>query len=448
MDVETLTRIAHIDRPLGAQPNLYPNISSLHPTLLFETSHEVLVGWGDCLMGITINEAVVPGTDTMRRSVECSMAWELDCVACGVSPLDKEHVLVLGVVPLDDENDDEADQDQDNELELQILSRNDGGVLYSDLIPVIKPNTQAPLPGLLAEPASSYKLLSSFALPRMEDSLELEELRTYSGGMEDDFDVQSLFAAVGGDVPKRTFCDSHLQWNVKSILFEEEYRDNLRDDDDDDASSIDSDDYGFILRPAKESEVDGIVANNTLPPTMVIASPNDIILAKTATIDDAITYSLSRNQNSKALNLGLRHRRQLRSYKIGDLADHYLEAVLKLHQSKEVGLEDDSDSKSFAQQLSGRRLSLRRTKLAVRSMPYLLGDRVEAWTKWAKELESIPGSIFLLREYLPVRGKYHSLCYWAQAGLIACLTFDLLLFKNKIRSFPRYSMTKYWKECF
>lgn len=400
MDVETLTKIAHVDRPTGARPTLYPNISSLQPTLLFETSHEVLVGWGDCLMGITVKESSVPGSDTKKRSVECSMAWELDCVACGVSPLDKDHVVVLGLVPFeDDDEDDGEDKDQQNDIELQILSRKDGAVLYSDLLPIEKPELQSPIPGLMAESASAYKLLSSFALPRMTNAFELEELKIHNGGTEDDFDVQALFGAAVGNNSNKDFCDLHLQWNVKSILFDEETDYNAGDEDE---SSVDSDDYGFIFRPAKDSDLDGIAMNDivSLPPSMVIVSPNDVVLAKTATIDDAITHALSKNQNALALNRGLRHRRQLRSYRVGDLTDHYLEALLKLHERQVPS--DDSD---LSEPKAGRSLSLRRMHLAVKSMPYLLGHRVEAWTKWTKELETIPGSIFLLREYLPVRGR-------------------------------------------
>lgn len=115
-DTESLTRIAHIDRPTGARPSLYPTLSSLRPNLHFETSNYILVAWGDCLMGLSIidhsnqrstaassadgqeesptSDSHVPSSQrslqqqqqptVRRRTVECAMAWELDCVASGM----------------------------------------------------------------------------------------------------------------------------------------------------------------------------------------------------------------------------------------------------------------------------------------------------------------------------------------------------------------------------
>jgi hypothetical protein len=350
-------------------------------------------------MGIEVKETFAPGTDTKRRSVECSMAWELDCICCGVVPLDADNVLVLGLVPIEDGQDDDVAKEHNNDLEVQILSRKDGAVMYCDSLPILKSNVESPTAGVLAEPASSYRLLSSFALPRMDDSLELEEMKYISNEMGEDFDMTSLFPAATGDYAKPVFCDSHLQWNAKSIYFDEEELNNFSVGYDDTAS-VDSDDYGFILRPLKDAdikEVEGSAATVS-PPAMVIVCPSGIILSQTSTVDDAVAHALSRNRNSLALSRGLRHKRQLRRYEIGDLVDHYLEAVLRLRPQVEIESEN-SPSKA------DRSLSLRRMELAVKSMPYLLGDRIDQWGKWVKKLESIPGTLFLLREHLPVRGK-------------------------------------------
>ena len=43
LDMEHLIRIAHIDRPTGARPSLYPTVRDLQPTLFFETSKHLLV---------------------------------------------------------------------------------------------------------------------------------------------------------------------------------------------------------------------------------------------------------------------------------------------------------------------------------------------------------------------------------------------------------------------
>jgi hypothetical protein len=79
----------------------------------------------------------------------------------------------------------------------------------------------------------------------------LEELQTWTGeSLVEDFDVNSLFAATSSSKPSLVFTDSYLQLNVQSILFDN--NDNYDDDNSTssaDTDSVDSDDYGFILRP-------------------------------------------------------------------------------------------------------------------------------------------------------------------------------------------------------
>jgi hypothetical protein len=103
-----------------------------------------------------------------------------------------------------------------------------------------------------------------------------------------------------------------------------------------------------------------------------------------ATLDDAVAHALSINKQGLALRRALSHKRQLRRYSISDLVNKYLQALLRLPASD-------------------KSLSLRRMKLAVQAMPVLLGGHVKLWERWAKELEQVPGALFLLRDHLPVR---------------------------------------------
>lgn len=76
MDSDTQTRIAHVDRPAGARPTLYPTVSNLIPTLCFETSNKLLVAWGDCLLTLDVKEQqagrVVPIQDAVVMSTGAS----------------------------------------------------------------------------------------------------------------------------------------------------------------------------------------------------------------------------------------------------------------------------------------------------------------------------------------------------------------------------------------
>lgn len=467
MDADTLTRIAHIDRPTGARPTLYPTISSLRPSLFFERSNSLLVAWGDCLMSMGIREVTtVPVGSAMtgldaggasqtivkRRTVECTMAWELDCVACGVAPLDDDNVVVLGLVPPLDDDEEEVDDivvvhDNDegeqnkigggngasihhggNDLEMQILSRKDGTIVYSDSLPMLKSRLQNQQPqqqtpgGIMAESASSYTLLSSFALPRMDDAAEAEEASLTGQTLEQDFDlnVSSIFSPAS-EIGKRPFRDVHLEWDLKSIMFQEDKRSkpaqsedpisrwhdkkDHTDNGDDDAHSVDSDDYDFIIKALPESELLQHTITIGPAPIMVVTSGSDVILSRMGDVDDAVAHALSRNKRGLALRRALRHKRQLRRYELSDLVSSYLQALLRLRQKTAALLEEDKEDEGKEEDDPLPSLSLRRTKLAVQSMPVLLGGDVALWQRWAQELEGIPGALFLLRDHLPVRGK-------------------------------------------
>jgi len=425
IDSENLTRIAHINRPAGASPFLYPSIRDISPSLVFETCQHLLVGWGDCLMQIYVEEheedasSATPsmsqsagGSETgsrdirIRRTATCTMAWELDCVACDVVPLDSDRVVVLGLVSLTEDSEDDVDHSSpSHDLELQILSRGDGTISYSDSLPLIEGNRGA-IESMLS--ARDFRLLSSFAMPRMTNADETKALRALKGandmgfvGIDVSFDInQPLFAGTDSFAKKGIeFIDPHLEWNIKSIMYDEEIDGETNDfgTSNKDDSSVDSDDYECILRPIETirtlpSQFEDPAATFALPPTMVVCTPSEAILSLTSTVDDAIEYSLDNHKCALALSRGIRHKRQLRRYNLDDLINFYLEAVLRIPRFTKGQEKTTTIS-----------LSLRRMQLAIKAMPVLLGDKIELWERWTKELENIPGSLFLLRKYLPVR---------------------------------------------
>lgn len=426
IDSENLTRIAHINRPAGASPSLYPSIRDVSPSLVFETSQHLLVGWGDCLMQLYVEEHEEEpsfaqnggSSDTgtrdikIRRSASCTMAWELDCVACDVVPLDSDHIVVLGLVSLEEEG-EEGNQMRgpSHDLEMQILSRGDGTISYSDSLPLIE-GKRGSIESMLS--AREFRLLSSFALPRMSNDDETKALRALKGandmgfvGIDVSFDInQPLFAGTDSSANRRIkFRDPHLEWNIKSIMYDEEIdrESTILEESNGDDSSVDSDDYECILRPIEtikplSTQSATPTDQSTLPPTMVVCTQSDAILSLTSTVDDAIEYSLENHKCALALLRGLRHKRQLRRYSLDDLINFYLEAVLRISPRK-----GQSDDGSIAPPNS-LSLSLRRMQLAIKAMPVLLGDRIALWERWTEELEKIPGSLFLMRKYLPVRG--------------------------------------------
>lgn len=434
--MDTSTRIAHVDRPTGARAALYPTITSLRPALVFETSENLLCAWGDCLMTLSVKERLVrsdnlethepedeagaasgqPETQIIkRRTVQCTMAWELDCVACGVVPLDEDHVAVLGLVPTTEDEDGGKPEAISNDLEIQVMSRQDGTVIYADTLPLIQSLNYNG-----TDSASGFTMLSSYALPRMEDTIEAKEDKFLNADDSDDQDVDFQMTLFGGGKTE-PFKDPHTKWSLRQLHFEEgsnsdsdEKDENESRVDEDDDRSVDSDDYSFTLRPTQALQDECIPSSTAFPPLMVVVSPSDAVLVGAREVDDAVSYALSAKKYGLALRRALTYKRQLREYDINELIDEYLRAVLRMNDSEAV--KDDSDDEED----HGTSLSIRRVNLAAGAMPMLLGANILMWERWIAEFSKIPGGLFVLREHLPVRGKLlmkkwsalvFSLCY-------------------------------------
>lgn len=419
-DVIHLVRIAHIDRPAGARPTLYPTVSYLAPSIVFDSPNTVLVAWGDCLLCMTIHQRQSTASNGMstprnddasssagaipKRTVECTMAWELEGIALGVTPLDATHVLVFTLVPplvqegeqLDD--DEEEEEDLTNDVQVQVVSRQTGNVVYCDSLPISRPDAPSveSEAGMAAtviqvDNASLFHLHSSFSMSRDDNS---------GRGTSSSLDA-SPFSPVpltgSSTNQQQNVVDMHRQWNLHSVLYSNEDGSKTVSalDKEDDDSSVDSDDYGFVNRPADGDEIETMIEQQhqtkpSIPPVLWITTPQDCLLVQAATVDDAIAYALEfQKKPALALRRGLLHKRQLRRYSISNLVDEYLSAVLLLK------------SRSGTEK---KKLSLRRMKLAIDAMPSLLGGHAELWERWIDRLEAtIPGALFLLKDAIPVR---------------------------------------------
>jgi hypothetical protein len=499
-DIQLLKPIAHVDRPIGAQPSLYYwgnntmkdndnnetmndnnnnnkplNITEIKsetldntlndvdiplghvkPHLYFETSRSLLVAWGDCLMTLTISDSannmittVVPATSDnttsqiptpsntpmtnsgsnnnnnslpiRKRIVTCTMAWELDgIVAADVVPIDERHLAILGHVLWDDddENNDHDKEDKKKhlnqrlipnpyEMEIQILDRINGSILYADLLQLQQPvslQMDTVATNATVQQQKSYicynqncRLLSSFSLPRMDDVLELKEEKG-----ENIFDI----------IPTVKFVDSHLKWNLNMVAFQNyiDDKENITESKyEDDTDSVDSDDYDFVFRVNKNSESDTNIKEVTAPPILMIVSDTDTVLARVRDLDDAIHFALERNKPALALRHALScSTHQLRRHKMNDLINTYLRSLLRIPNASNASLRKSqakSEKPKSKKVHAIHRLSLRRMTLAAQSLPFLLGGNVEMWNFWISELEKIPGALFVVRKYIPVRGK-------------------------------------------
>lgn len=413
-----MSRIAHIDRPSGARASLYPHISSLSPTLVFERSDSLLICWGDCLMNMAIvkksrtgsGDIDVNGKTGSRMTVRCEMAWEMDCVGCSVQPIDKEFVAVLGLSSATSSGDDLEDEDgedlirNENEndpidslgryfVELQIIKRSDGSMISSDVLPlavndlskITKPSTK------------DIVLASSFCTPRMEDGVEADgEDAMVEENTEVDIQniiMSTMVSSIKEEQPKNVFTDQHMRWNMngyRRAIFDDYYQ---QDDTEQEScassvSSDDSDDYTFLFRPNKTTPCSTKMLTNI--PNMIVRSRDDLVLAQFRDVDDAIDHAQLTRKYGLVLRYGLNHRQLLRRHSLQTVIEDYLNVVLNPSET----LEDYE---------SPRLLSIRRLNIAAKAAPILIGGNIELWERWVNEFSTIPGGLLILRPHVPVR---------------------------------------------
>jgi hypothetical protein len=368
-------------------------------------------------MGMKIYDAKSKDGKEKKKMVECCMAWELDCVACSVVPVDERHVAVLGLVPcsasaaaLEEDGDADFLRDEeyfgnggvvaggDNMLELQIISREDGKAVSCDRIPMLDKIDSMGDGGSSSNNkphVADFRLLSSYATQRMEDLAEWDAL--------DDGEKETIRNEVDMSefMSNQTFPDAHLRWSLEkdvcTIKFAIENdvssKVTIEEEENDEQStssehSVLSDDYVFALsEPLQEILSDPVETTRAQPPTMVVIYKHDACLVQTRDADDAISYARSLGKPALALKTALAHRRDVRRHGIDMLVDEYFLALLRMNSK------DDAI------------LSLSRLQIAAQSMPILLGGDPRMWQRWIFMFARVCGGLFTIREKIPVRGK-------------------------------------------
>jgi hypothetical protein len=210
-----------------------------------------------------------------------------------------------------------------------------------------------------------------------------------------------------------------------------------------DTISVDSDDYDFLSRPrtlqptqqvgipeenmqrsqeGQEDDDDAVIVAE--PPVLwVVTGTADTIRVRVRNVDDAVQFALSQHRPALALRWALSRFRQLHRHALSDLVNGYFCSLLRLqpnHDSDDKSGQKEKDAKEKATD-TGRdeqrnekppqHLSLRRMQIAAQALPILLGGDVEMWKTWITRLEQIPGALFVVRMYIPVRGECFSVLF-------------------------------------
>jgi hypothetical protein len=341
------------------------------------------------------------GKTGTRMTVRCEMAWEMDCVGCGVQPIDNEFVAVLGLSSFGSHDDLEDEEEKDLNVsdpmgqylvELQIIKRSDGSMVSSDVLPLAvndlskttKPSTK------------DFVLSSSFCTPRMEDTVEADgEDAVVEGSTEVDIQniiMNTMVSSIKEEQPKNVFTDQHMRWNLdayRRAIFDDYYQDDAEEEScASSACSEDSDDYTFLFRPNKTTPCSTKMLTNI--PTMIVRSRDDLVLAQFRDVDDAIDHAQLTMKYGLVLRYGLNHRQMLRRHSLDAIIEDYLNAVLNPSET----LEDYE---------SPRLLSIRRMNIAAKAAPILIGGNIRSWERWVNEFSMIPGGLLVLRPHVPVR---------------------------------------------
>lgn len=380
LDTETWTRLAHIDRPVGADVSLYKQyISSIKCNMTWETSTNLLVAWGDCLMTLKVTEyankedRTTNGTSlstdtssdpsppllvTRKRSVECSMAWELDCVACGVAPMDSNHVVVFGIV--------QSSTVTEPVVQLQIISRNMGTMVASNAIPMLLPDTNGSWSSRPASVAASeLHLLCSYTTARCDSKTELaESLGLASAADLPTFQYGSLLPTSSFS-SMRTPIDMYQHWSLDRVL-----------------TSADALVHPDLKRKRVLEKRQGDPLPPILlphPPILVLCAPSDVILGVTNDVDDAIAHAKTHGDAKLALLRGWNNLPLVKKFSLDYLVNEYLISLVKQPSTTTL-------------------------KLAAQSTEVLLRGNVDLWEKWICVFSKLPGGLYALREYIPVRG--------------------------------------------
>jgi hypothetical protein len=338
--------------------------------------------------------------------VDCIMAWQMDCVACDVMPLDSDHVVVLGLVPLAPDGEG-SDTCAKNLVEIQVVNRSNRNIIACDALPLLKDviRSKETDAHIQTDDARMFSLRSTFCTPRQDDPVEAEDelwqtadTASYTiNSIVTDPISSSLVENPSSSEKISKFIDPHMKWSIDQVRrldYNDNYVSNLEEKIEDETADMNSefsDDYSFLFRKQVLSIESIAPAMKHDSPMLIIKSHADLVFAETRDIDDAISFARNKGLHGTALHKGLIYRKYLRRHTLRQLVDEFLSALLFAH--------DDLCEES------SKRL-LERLQLAARSTAILIGGDVDLWIRWVFEFAKIPGGLFILRPHLPVRGEF------------------------------------------
>ena len=292
MDVSSSAAVCYLDCPSGVDPH-----GSFPCTLVWASYHDLFVGWADSFRHLELmvkSDFFMPASPKVSgttkgkppKSAEMSQDiiartvsdWQADCIICGISAFDSDHIVLLGYTPDEQEAFTEGPEGEDdplpdapieqatprnnkipfNEVEIQVCNLFSGEIVVSDLVQM-----------------RGKKLIHG---PK-----EVKLCCTYHRA--------------------ECMADVHA-WKVSGLL---------------------------SAQPVQPADMSGQTSNNVssgVPPALFIFTPQDMVCAALRDVDDKIGRALLDMDMLLAVNLAASDRYNLSKYKFVDLLYLYVSHLL------------------------------------------------------------------------------------------------------------------------
>ncbi|GAB5034467.1 vacuolar protein sorting 41 [Nannochloropsis oceanica] len=374
LDIENDERISFVERPEVEGGS--GGGEELRCSLVWESETVLLIGWFDTFIVLQVKPRVEGGREggleggagRMLRMGEIVVRWKADCVICGVFPFDVDSVAILGYVGLVEGEDDDEDEAENEDEDSMPFGRRIGDGAGASL-----PRASPPPPVL---PKSEKKVICRAELQlrtRKEGRIFSAEILPFDGEerVRDStgFCLASSFALTCRKVPGPGV------WRLPRGMGRGREGGTLGGK----GSSVEAgqaqQERHLAPPPSSRSSSSSIVdTGESFMPVMLMAAPEDLIVARVRNVEDWILFVLQHGALGAAIELALLNRHLLTQQRFHALATSYLEQLLARGAFERAAAE----------------------------CPRLLGEEAALWERWIYSFAS-RGKLSVLAPFIPLQ---------------------------------------------
>ena len=422
MDLNSQSAICFLNCPVGV--GLY---SPLPCCLFWESECDLLIGWADSVRHVQLSSAGgngsgLNGADNEVVTARSVFDWETDCIICGISSFDADHLVILGYsppgesdlgLPIEDYsyNLPQTEFSASQHIRNKVDNLTNSGLKASPTL--VSNNGSSMITGVVAAGTTSQVEAARGAIVTLNQP-EIQIILRATGEL-----VSSDLLALNNEGEERMSGPRSFQ-----LLSTYNCHTHGRD-----AQKWRLSD---VLRKCPRGGLRG------LSPTLFVVTPQDFIAVRVRDVNDYIKRVLSEGDLKAAVDLALRDRLSLRAYRYPDLVALYIDDLLERDSHKSssyvsTGLgnhihhsgssnNNNNNMKSHSTHKNNYLLALQPkvsvdyATLAAFECRRLLGDDSVLWERWiytfAKKrcLQNISPVIPVRNPRLPI--TVYEVCGW------------------------------------